>query len=307
MWQRLRAIVRKELIQTARDRRTLVAMLMPPVVLLFLFGYAVEMQVDHIPTVVVDGSRDSQSWALLEALETSGFFDIDYYVESEAEAIKAIDEGQARADERAAQAALKHLQDMEQNPLFYTAKAHAAEGEYRVADAGLKVVQAELRDLVAGSKASVALAEAQLRLAEMMQQRLTLRSPLAGTVVARMANVGETALPSVTLLTVADLSELYLAVYVPQTRLGDVFLEQAVHASVDAFPQRRFEGQVLHIAPRPVADSRTSDSIPSWRRTSAMYCAAGSSFPGGFVVSRRIKSRKNSVAMSVVVVISLLS
>jgi len=97
MWQRLRAIVRKEFIQTARDRRTLVAMLMLPVVLLFLFGYAVEMQVDHIPTVVVDGSRDSQSWALLEALETSGFFDIDYYVESEAEAIKAIDEGQARA------------------------------------------------------------------------------------------------------------------------------------------------------------------------------------------------------------------
>jgi len=72
-------------------------MLMLPVVLLFLFGHAVEMQVDHIPTVVVDGSRDSQSWALLEALETSGFFDIDYYVESEAEAIKAIDEGQARA------------------------------------------------------------------------------------------------------------------------------------------------------------------------------------------------------------------
>jgi len=173
----------------------------------------------------------------------------------------------ARADERAAQTALKHLQDMEQNPLFYTAKVHAAEGEYNVADAAVKVVQAELRDLVAGAtdeevavaEASLALPEAQLRLAEMMQQRLTLRSPLSGTVVACMVNVGETALPGVTLLTVADLSELYLTVYVPQTRLGDVFLEQAVHVSVDSFPQRRFEGQVLHIAdqaqftPRSVA------------------------------------------------------
>jgi len=96
MWQRLRAIIRKEFTQTLRDRRTLAIVLLLPVILLFLFGYAVEMQVDHIPTVVVDNSRDQRSWKFLEAMETSGFFDIKYYVESEAEAIKAIDEGRAR-------------------------------------------------------------------------------------------------------------------------------------------------------------------------------------------------------------------
>lgn len=96
MWQRLGAIIQKEFIQTLRDRRTLAIVLVLPVVLLFLFGYAVEMQVDHIPTVVVDNSRDQRSWQFLEAMETSGFFDIEYYVQSEAEAIKAIDQGQAR-------------------------------------------------------------------------------------------------------------------------------------------------------------------------------------------------------------------
>lgn len=96
MWQRLRAIIRKEFIQTLRDRRTLAIVLVLPVVLLFLFGYAVEMQVDHIPTVVVDNSRDQRSWQFLEAMETSGFFDIEYYVQSEAEAIATIDQGQAR-------------------------------------------------------------------------------------------------------------------------------------------------------------------------------------------------------------------
>ncbi|MBC7260438.1 MAG: ABC transporter permease [Chloroflexi bacterium] len=96
MWQRLRAIIRKEFTQTVRDRRTLAIVLLLPIVLLFLFGYAVEMQVDHIPTVVVDNSRDQRSWKFLEAMETSGFFDIQYYVESEAEAIKAIDGGRAR-------------------------------------------------------------------------------------------------------------------------------------------------------------------------------------------------------------------
>jgi ABC-2 type transport system permease protein len=96
MGQRLRAIIRKEFTQLVRDRRTLVIVLSLPVILLFLFGYAVEMQVEHIPTVVVDNSRDQSSWRFLEAMETSDFFDIQYYVASQAEAIKAIDEGHAR-------------------------------------------------------------------------------------------------------------------------------------------------------------------------------------------------------------------
>jgi len=96
MRQRLRAIIRKELTQLVRDRRTLIIVLAMPVALLFLFGYAVEMQVDHIPTVVVDNSRDQQSWRFLEAMETSGFFDIQYYLDSQAEAVQAIDEGHAR-------------------------------------------------------------------------------------------------------------------------------------------------------------------------------------------------------------------
>jgi len=95
MGQRLRAIIRKEFIQTVRDRRTLAVVLLLPVVLLFLFGYAVEMQVHHIRTVVVDHNRDARSWDFLEALETSEFFDIQYYVQSEAEAIQTVDKGLA--------------------------------------------------------------------------------------------------------------------------------------------------------------------------------------------------------------------
>jgi len=97
MIQRLQAIVRKEFTQTLRDRRTLSAVLILPVVMLFLFGYAVEMQVDHLTTVVVDNSRDWRSWEFLEAMENSGFFDLAYYLPGEEEAMRAIDEGRARA------------------------------------------------------------------------------------------------------------------------------------------------------------------------------------------------------------------
>jgi ABC-2 type transport system permease protein len=96
MLQRLLAIVQKEVIQTVRDRRTLVIQLMMPILMLFLFGYAVETQVLHQPTVVVDMSRDRQSLAYIDAMVNTGFFDVVGYVESEAAAIQAVDSGRAR-------------------------------------------------------------------------------------------------------------------------------------------------------------------------------------------------------------------
>jgi ABC-2 type transport system permease protein len=96
MFQRLFSIIRKELVQTLRDRRTLVIQLVWPVFLLFLFGYAVEIQVEHQPMVVVDMSRDRLSYAYVDAMVNTGFFDVVDYAYSEAAAVQAIDEGWAR-------------------------------------------------------------------------------------------------------------------------------------------------------------------------------------------------------------------
>ena len=53
-WARLRAIVRKELIQIRRDRLTLGLVVGIPVVELLMFGYALNAITDHIATVVFD-------------------------------------------------------------------------------------------------------------------------------------------------------------------------------------------------------------------------------------------------------------
>lgn len=97
MLQRLYAVIQKEFVQTLRDRRTLAIQLAMPVLLLFLFGYAVEMQVMHQPTVVMDTSRDRQSLAFINAMVNTGFFDVVGYVDNQAAALKAIDDGRARA------------------------------------------------------------------------------------------------------------------------------------------------------------------------------------------------------------------
>ncbi len=95
--KRLSALIRKEMTQLRRDRRTLAIILALPLIELFLFAYAVDLTVDHLPTVVADMSLDAQSQDFIDALSVSGYFDMNFYVESEAEVIRAIDAGQARA------------------------------------------------------------------------------------------------------------------------------------------------------------------------------------------------------------------
>jgi len=87
------AVIQKETIQMLRDVPTLVMILTMPVIELFLFAYVGNMTLDHLPSVVADMSNDSRSRAFVNALEVSGFFDIDLYVETEADVIRAIDEG----------------------------------------------------------------------------------------------------------------------------------------------------------------------------------------------------------------------
>jgi len=95
--KRFGALVRKEMIQLVRDRQTLVIVLSIPFIELFLFAYAVDLTVDHIPTAVADMSLDAQSRALIDALAISGYFDVEMYLEDEVQVIQAIDEGRVRA------------------------------------------------------------------------------------------------------------------------------------------------------------------------------------------------------------------
>jgi ABC-2 type transport system permease protein len=94
---RTAALVLKEMVQLLRDRRTLGIVLAIPVIELFLFAYAVDLTVDHLPTAVADMSRDNRSQALVEALVVSGFFDVQLNLASEGAVVQAIDQGLVRA------------------------------------------------------------------------------------------------------------------------------------------------------------------------------------------------------------------
>lgn len=70
----------KEFIQMRRDRLTLGMMLGIPAIQLVMFGYAIQTEVRHLPTIVLDESRSSESLALVDQLRNTGNFDIVGYV-----------------------------------------------------------------------------------------------------------------------------------------------------------------------------------------------------------------------------------
>ena len=95
--RRTTAVMRREMIQRLRDRRTLALILVMPLIQLLLFAYAVDLTADHLPMVVADQSLDAESRSFIDALVLSGYFGLEAHVADEAAVIRAIDEGRARA------------------------------------------------------------------------------------------------------------------------------------------------------------------------------------------------------------------
>jgi multidrug resistance efflux pump len=60
--------------------------------------------------------------------------------------------------------------------------------------------------------------------------------------------VGEVALAGATLLTIANLDEVELTIYIPEDELNRVYLGQEVGVQVDSFPGRVFSGTVSYIS-----------------------------------------------------------
>ncbi|RNB92618.1 ABC transporter permease [Brevibacillus fluminis] len=92
-WSRYRSIVKKEAIQIRRDRASLGIALVMPIMLLFLFGYAVNTDVEHIATGVWDQSHSADSRELAQNLANTNIFAIETYVQSDDELEQLIDQG----------------------------------------------------------------------------------------------------------------------------------------------------------------------------------------------------------------------
>ncbi|MGF7398138.1 ABC transporter permease [Thermoanaerobacterium thermosaccharolyticum] len=94
---RLFAIIKKEFIQIKRVKPSLVISIIMPLAMLFLFGYAVSTEVDHIPMAVFDQSKTQESRGFIDAYKNSLYFNPEYYVNTIDELNILLDTGKVKA------------------------------------------------------------------------------------------------------------------------------------------------------------------------------------------------------------------
>ncbi|MTV48340.1 ABC transporter permease subunit [Heliobacillus mobilis] len=95
-WSRFLAILVKEFRQIARDKPSVIMAVGMPVIMLLLFGYAVNTDVDHMPTVVWDQSMSQDSREVISSLRNSTYLDPDFYVRGYDEIRRYLDGSSAR-------------------------------------------------------------------------------------------------------------------------------------------------------------------------------------------------------------------
>ncbi len=90
----LLALIKKEAKEILRDPVTLATAIFLPLILLFLFGYAISLDIEDIPVAVYDQDKSQESSKLIEAFTSSGYFNLDYYIDSFIDVDKVLDRGQ---------------------------------------------------------------------------------------------------------------------------------------------------------------------------------------------------------------------
>lgn len=93
---RLRALVTKEFIQVLRDRLTLAMLIFMPVGQLLIFGFAINTDVKHLQTAVLDQSRTQESRQMIQSFTSSNYFDIKLYAGNIIQVNRAVESGNAK-------------------------------------------------------------------------------------------------------------------------------------------------------------------------------------------------------------------
>jgi ABC-2 type transport system permease protein len=92
-WRRIVAITRKELLQIRRDPRSLLIILVIPIVQLVIFGYGVNLDVKHVPLCVYDRDGTQISQDLLKHFQATDYFQIVRVANNYPEVVRHIDYG----------------------------------------------------------------------------------------------------------------------------------------------------------------------------------------------------------------------
>jgi HlyD family secretion protein len=131
-----------------------------------------------------------------------------------------------------------------------------AEAKFKIAKAALEgameayklVKEGPRKEDIEDGRAQVEQARASLKLAETQLGYTVLNSPISGIVLVKSAEKGEVVNPGTSILTLADIVNVWLKAYIPETELSRVEWGQEVFVTTDLRPQKEYKGKIAFIS-----------------------------------------------------------
>jgi HlyD family secretion protein len=111
-----------------------------------------------------------------------------------------------------------------------------------------KLEEGTRKEQIAVEQATLRQAQQTLGLSRIRLGYTELTAPLAGVILVREGELGEVVSPGAPVVTLADLDNVWVRVYLPETDLGRVRLGQEVSVGTDTFPGKRYRGHVSFIS-----------------------------------------------------------
>ena len=119
------------------------------------------------------------------------------------------------------------------------------------------------------AQANVASAESRLNLIETQLGKTVVNASMEGTILTRNVERGEFVQPGAVAMTLANINELTITVYVPEDQYGNISLGQKASVRVDSFPDDTFDAVVVHIADQAEFTPRNVQTVEG--RSSTVY------------------------------------
>ena len=119
------------------------------------------------------------------------------------------------------------------------------------------------------AQSAVNQAEANLALLDAQLKKLTVFAPIDGVILTRNVEPGEFVQPGAAAITMANLKELTITVYVPEDRYGEISLGQAATVTVDSFPNETFAAKITFISDQAEFTPRNVQTVQG--RSATVY------------------------------------
>jgi membrane fusion protein YbhG len=108
----------------------------------------------------------------------------------------------------------------------------------------------EIKEQIAAAQADVQAGQSELRQIEADLADLKILAPIEGTILTRSAEPGRVIAAGQTILTMVDLSKLYLRGFVPELNVGSVKVGQQAHVYLDSNPKEAIPAEVIRVDPQ---------------------------------------------------------